>query len=192
MKVIILSGACKSGKTYLLNKVRNDLKGSSAIVYDMDVLEYWKEDVPKAVDDWDAIWVNIVCDEVSREKMASNIAASLPWERLVKQKTITLLARGENSLIIDVLDRVIKDDSFYEILAELFDIKIHFIVIIPSFARYCINLRKRKDKKTYLQTWDMKKKLEKRKEMFDEIIINSLFFGVRRSRKKLVDVLGSV
>ena len=192
MRVVILSGACKSGKSFLLKKVKKDLRGASVIVYDMDALQYWEEGARQQVDfNWEEVKAGLPDDEGVREKMDLNLKRSLPWERLVKQKTIALLTQGENSLIINVLDRTKKDDQFYDILSVLFNVKPHFVALVPSYGRYCLNLYKRKDKKTYSQTWGMKKSIEGRKEIFNEIVTNELFLGVWRARRRLVNLLSS-
>lgn len=193
MKVIILSGACKSGKSFLLKKVKKDLRGTKTILYDMDTLRYWEKGATLGGDfDWDEVQRYLPGGENAREKLEANLMASVPWERLVKQKMVILLAYGVDCLIINVLDRTKKDDHFYDILSTIFNVKPHFMALTPSYGRYCLNLYKRKDKKTYTQTWGMKKALEERKEIFDEILTNELFLGVRRARKRLVSMLSSV
>ena len=189
MKVFLLSGACKSGKTYLLRKVKKDLRGTSVTVYDMDAIQYWAEGAEKIDWDWGELWLSIQCDESVRKKMEQNLNDSQHWEVLAKQKTIELLSKGENSLIINVLDRTEEGDPFYKILSEIFDVKFHFILVSPTYTRYRINLYKRKDSKNYAQTWGRRRSLEKRSEYFDEVMINGLLLGLRRSRKELVTLL---
>jgi len=188
MKVVILSGACKSGKSYLLKKVKKDLRGSPVTVYDMDGLEYWKEKSVEQVLGWEEALVDVAVDDEQSAQLKRNIQDSEPWEKRVKIKTVMLLAERQNTLIINVLDRT-KKDSFYSLLSEIFTVKIHFVAIMPSFSRYCINLYKRKDRKTHSQTWGMRESMGKRKGSFDKVLTNGLFFGVWKARKKLVAFL---
>jgi len=188
-KIFLLSGACKSGKTYLLRKVKKDLRGSSVTVYDMDTIQYWEEGAEKIDWDWSKVWPSIQGDESVKKRMELNLNTSLRWELLAKQKTIELLAKGENSLLINVLDRTEEDDPFYKILAKLFAVKLHFILVSPTYPRYRINLYKRKDSKNYAQTWGRRETLKMRSEYFDEVAVNSLLFGLRRTRKKLAALL---
>jgi len=189
MKVFLLSGACKSGKTYLLRKVKKDLRGSSVMVYDMDAIQYWDESIENVDWDWSKLWPSIQSNELVKKKMELNLDASLRWELLAKQKTIELLAQGEDGLLINVLDRTEEGDQFYKILSELFDVKLYFILVDPTYPRYLINLYKRKDSKNYAQTWGRRDTLKKRSEYFDEVVVNSLLFGLRRTRRKLVALL---
>ena len=189
MKVFLLSGACKSGKTYLLRKVKKDLRGTSVTVYDMDTIQYWEGGAEKIDWNWDELWLSIPRNEAVRKTLEQNLIESLRWERLVKQKTIDLLSRGENCLIINVLDRTEEGDLFYKILSKIFDVEFHFILVSPTYPRYRINLYKRKDSKNHAQTWGRRETLTKRREYFDEVVVNSLLFGLRRARKNLVSLL---
>jgi len=188
MKVVILSGACKSGKSYLLKKVKKDLRDSAVTIYDMDALEYWTgEAVEQELESVDVIVESLGVGKIA-DKMKRNIQESEPWEKIVKVQTIMLLARRQNALIINVLDRT-KKDNFYKLLSEIFKVKIHFAVMIPSVCRYCINLYKRKDRKVHSQTWGMRSDMKERTEMFDVVLTNGFFWGVWKPRKRLVAFL---
>lgn len=190
MRVVILSGACKSGKSYLLKKVKKDLRGSPVTIYDMDALEYWKSEAVEQGLEWEATLVDMIGVGGVPDEMKRNIQGSEPWEKLVKIKTIMLLVKRQNALIINVLDRT-KKDKFYKLLSEIFKVKIHFAVIMPSFCRYCINLYKRKDRKTHSQTWGMRRNMGERKGLFDAVLTNGFFAGVWKPRRKLVAFLSN-
>lgn len=191
--MLLLKGACMSGKTYFLTKIKRDVKGRSVSVFDVDELKYWDASVIADIEKAAVLYCDVVCDDESAIRMKRNLQRSERWEQVVKKKMIELAVGGKVCLLNNVLNEDKENDvEFLSLLRVMPGLTVVDVLLTVSVARYSINILKRKDRKDLNNTWRMRKNIARYKKNYDEVIKNSLFGGVRKARKKVVEMLLAV
>lgn len=177
-KMVVLFGACMSGKSHLLKKLKKELKDKDVFVFDTDELEYWSEaiqskterDFLKRYDFGDGVRVS--------KKLEENLMCSSSQEKVVKLKFIKMAECDKDLLVVGVLDRNhYRNQKFFKIFSDEFNIDIIYMCITASFPRFILNIIKRKDKKKYLETWGRRKEILNSQNNFDYCLKNSLYLG---------------
>lgn len=189
-RLLLLKGACMSGKTRLMKKVKMDVKGVPVIVYDLDDSCYWcaeqKINIEKTIQSIE----KISADPELKIKIKDNLDISEQWEKIVKVEIIEIIAQNKNCLINDVLDgSKANNHDFYELLQSKSNFENTRILLRVSTLRYWLNVFKRKDKKDYDNTWGMRRRIDTSRNNYNIVIKNTFFCGLRRPRKVLRSLL---
>ncbi|MEH6542887.1 MAG: hypothetical protein V7721_03005 [Porticoccaceae bacterium] len=189
--MLVLSGACMSGKSHLLKKLKKQLKNQDVVIFDTDSLEYWKDDVKnKAEEDF----VNAASPNKSIYTISAfneNFRLSSPHEKVVKLKWSKMARLNKDAIVTCAVDRGAEyNNKFFEILSSEYNVDVVFLSITASVPRFLLNIFRRKDKKSYRQTWGIRKDIIRHPGRFGYSFKNTVLFGQGVAIKTIKSILG--
>ena len=145
LKGVLVSAANCSGKSYMLNSIRQYDSINNLTVFEMDDLKYFKskmlqKQLPIARQNFFE-WRSEQDRSALLEELSCTLSASSPEAELIKLKLLDLLISP--SRFVTVLPQILRHTDegahFIELLENYFRVRLVNIVIIPSKWRFVLN-----------------------------------------------------
>ena len=198
LKGVLISAANCSGKSYMLNSIRQYYSINNLIVFEMDDLKYYKskmlqKQLPIARQKFFE-WRSEQDRSALLEELSSNLSASSPEAELIKLKLLDLLISPNR--FVTVLPQILRHTDegvrFIELLENYFRVRLVNIAIVPSKWRFALNFCLR------LRIWNfayVKRGLAERQLLiskshnYDHVIRNNLY---SKSENHFLEVLNRI
>ena len=145
LKGVLISAANCSGKSYMLNSIRQYYSINNLIVFEMDDLKYYKskmlqKQLPIARQKFFE-WRSEQDRSALLEELSSNLSASSPEAELIKLKLLELLVSSDK--FVTVLPYILRNSDegmrFIELLESYFRVRLVNIALVPGKWRYAVN-----------------------------------------------------
>jgi len=184
VKGVLISAANCSGKSYMLNSIRQCNSIDNLIVFEMDSLQYYwsmilEKKLPIAKQKFFE-WRSEQDSSALLEELSCNLSASSPEAQLIKLKLLDLLISPNR--FVTVLPQILRHTDegvrFIELLEKYFRVQLVKIALVPSKWRFALNFCLR------LRVWNfayVKRALAERQVLiskshnYDYVIRNNLY-----------------
>jgi len=179
VKIVLVSAASSSGKSYTLRHLSKDEYFKEVNIFEMDSLRYYNKKklnrrLPTAWRKFDQ-WSGKYAKNNLIDALYFNIRSSKLKDQLIKLKLVELMCAIDQVVTVlpDRLRHSSKSIRFIELLEEYFKKRIVHIAIIPSPVRYFLNLIQRKKSFSFNYLYSNlteRRLLISKKAYFDDVI----------------------
>lgn len=175
VRLLLVSAASASGKTFVLRHLRGLPAFRDVRVFEMDELFYYAPErfaanLRKTAAAFEA-WRRASPRSALRDELVENVEASENERRLIKQGLLAL-ARGPRP-VVTVRPQAMRWDPlaprFFELLEAFFEIRIRHVLLHPTLPRYLANLIER-SRRDFDSRWFVdRRRLHRDRRRFDAV-----------------------